>query len=125
MKRLHDFYDKPRKKLSPYDFTDDGRLCDEHEDRVAKKMKGKKQPASGALPMHKGDILAGNFLVEAKTSGKKSIRVSQHWLEKISSEAMQTNKTPVLALGFPNMPIPYEQDWVMLSLKEFNKLRGE
>ena len=72
MKQPRDFYDKPRKKLKPYDFTPEGRLCDEHEDRVAKKMGGKKQPASGALPMHKGDILSGDFLVEAKTSGKKS-----------------------------------------------------
>ena len=122
MKQPRNFFEGQRKKLKPHDFTKDGRLCDEHEDRVAKKMKGKKQPASGAQLLHKGDVLSGNFLVEAKTSGKKSIRVNQAWLEKISNEAAQTNKIPVLALGFPNMPVPHDRDWVCVPMKEFVKL---
>lgn len=125
MKQPRDFFEGPRKKLNPYDFTKEGRLCDEHEDRVAKKMGGKKQPASGAMLLHKGDVLSGRYLVEAKTSGKKSIRVSQSWLEKISDEAAQTNKIPLLALGFPNIRLGVDRDWVCVPMKEFVKLKEE
>lgn len=125
MKQPRNFFEGQRKKLSPYDFTKEGRLCDEHENRVAKKTKGTKQKASGAKLLHKGDVLSGKYLVEAKTSGKKSIRVNQSWLEKISAEAMQTNKIPALALGFPNMSIPHDRDWVLIPMKEFVKLTEE
>ncbi len=125
MKQPRDFFEGSRKKLRPYDFTKNGRLCDEHEDRVAKRTKGTKQKASGAKLLHKGDVLSGRYLVEAKTSGKKSIRVNQSWLEKISNEAMQTKKIPVLALGFPNMPVPIDRDWCCIPMKEFVKLMEE
>ena len=123
MKQQHDFFEGKRKKLKPYDFTKEGRLCDEQEDRVAKRTGGKKQPASGSKPMNKGDVLSGRYLVEAKTSGKKSIRVSQNWLEKISDEAVQINKVPALTLGFPNMRLGVERDWLMIPMKEFIRLK--
>ncbi len=127
MKQPRDFFEGQRKKIRSHDLTNDGRLFDEHEDRVTKRTKGTKQKASGAKLLHKGDVLSGRYLVEAKTSGKKSIRVSQGWLEKISNHAAQINKIPALALGFPNMSIPFDRDWVMVPMKEFVKLteKGE
>ena len=91
------------------------------EKRVASKTWGRRQPASGALPGAKGDVRAEDFLIECKRTDRKSIRVTQAWLEKIAKEAMEVGKHPALALTFNDMT--YDKDWIMVPLRLLDQLR--
>ena len=119
MRQPRDFFERKRKKISPHE------LGDEHEERVARRTGGKRQKGSGANALHKGDVKSGRFLMEAKTSAGKGVRISQHYVEKIWNEAAQVQKIPALVVGFPNVGIPVDRDWVMIPMKEFERLTYE
>ena len=84
------------------------------EARVAKRSGGRIQPASGATMFRKGDVTAGEFLIEAKSTDADSLGVKRKWLEKISDEARVVGKTPALAVTFASVPFGVEKDWVMV-----------
>ena len=64
------------------------------ESGVAKALGGSRTPNSGATPWIKGDVIAGDFLIECKTKTKpsESIAVHKEWLEKNSAEALMMGK---------------------------------
>ena len=93
------------------------------EKKMAKALGGRVQPASGALPYYKGDIKADRYLIEAKTTTKKSYTLTRALLGKIDSEAENIRKTPVLALSFESMPAPIPKDWVLIPFSEFRRLK--
>lgn len=61
---------------------------------IAKVIGGKRTPNSGATKFDKGDIVAGDWLVEAKTcmQPKKSFSIKKDWLIKLKEEQYATSK---------------------------------
>lgn len=61
---------------------------------VANKLKGRCQNNSGATTFQKGDIIAGDWIIECKTktSESKSFGIKKEWLDKIKEEAISMNK---------------------------------
>ena len=78
------------------------------EQQIAKAIKGKVQPNSGAANFVAGDVKTDYCLVDAKTvmSSKKSVSIKKEWLHKIKDEAFAMNKDfGVVAINFgPNEP---------------------
>ena len=66
----------------------------QQEKRIAKAMGGRQVVGSGSTPFLKGDVIAGNLFIEAKTKMEpsKSITVKKEWLEKAKEQAMATRK---------------------------------
>jgi hypothetical protein len=64
------------------------------EKRIAKKIGGRQTANSGATKFSKGDISAGNWLIEAKTKTKEStsFTIKKEWLDKNKEEAFAMNK---------------------------------
>ena len=64
------------------------------EKQIAKSINGKRTANSGATKFDKGDIVAGNWLIEAKTcmQPKKSFSIKQDWLIKLKEEQYATSK---------------------------------
>ena len=82
---------------------DTRRFSNSQEKRVAKQLKGKKQPNSGAGNFSKGDVIADDFLIECKTmtTEKKSISIKKEWIDKNREEAFALNKKySVIAFNF-------------------------
>jgi len=59
----------------------------EHEKKLAEKLGGRAQPASGAMEAHKGDIKLENFLLDSKETSTNSLIISAKDLTKITIEA--------------------------------------
>lgn len=70
-----------------------------HEDRLAKKLGGKRTAASGAFWNRKGDVRTTDWLVEHKWTGKASFSVKASVLEKIVNEAILDSRMPVLGIS--------------------------
>lgn len=64
------------------------------EKKIAKTVKGKMQPNSGATLFSKGDIQTDNWLYEAKTCIKEQqqFTIKKEWLDKLTQEAFGMNK---------------------------------
>ena len=65
------------------------------EKTVAKSLGGKKVANSGATSFNKGDVIAGDFLIECKTTtatSKASFSIKREWLEKNREEAFAMGK---------------------------------
>lgn len=78
----------------------------QQEKRIAKAMGGKQVIGSGSTPFLKGDVIAGNLFIEAKTKMEpsKSISVKKEWLEKARAQAIATRKsdyTVAISFGDP------------------------
>lgn len=99
------------------------------EDRVAKKLGGKRQKASGALPFHKGDVKTVELLIEAKRTDNASMSIKREWLEKITMEAAVSSKTPAVSIEFEGTHPLVDKDWIMVPSRFFQELlsryRGE
>ncbi len=105
-----------------------------HEDRISKKLGGKRLPRSGGLawassPTAKpsanhtlnGDISTPEFHIEHKRTDCASMSVKQEWLEKVSDGARMTGKDPALAITFEKKG-KYTNDWIMIPLEVFERL---
>lgn len=92
------------------------------EKAFAKKIGGARTPGSGAFAGHKGDVRNPDFLVECKTTEKKSIRLEREWLEKIDQEALVKQKCPLVHLQFEKTSKKTEKRWVLMPESEWLKL---
>ena len=70
-----------------------------HEDRLAKKLGGKRTAASGAFWNRKGDVRTTDWLVEHKWTGKASFSIKAAVLEKIVNEAILDSRMHVLGIS--------------------------
>jgi hypothetical protein len=121
--RRNTFHDEAPKKPKPKGLGLDGNaLSKRQEKRVAKRSGGKRTPASGSLPFAKGDVDARLNLIECKTTGKKSLRIEQRWLAKITREARLKHKDAGLTVSFSEMPSDVDQDWIMIPFTVFQRL---
>lgn len=93
------------------------------EKYVAKKIKGKKQPNSGATAFQKGDVRNDLFLLECKTATteKKSFSIKKEWLEKIKEEAFAMN-IPFSALVFNFGGLDENKNFYIIDEGLFNRL---
>lgn len=89
----------------------------EHEVRLAKKVGGTRNAASGAFWTRKGDVRSKDLLIEHKWTGKASFTVKAKVLEKIVLEAILDSRTPVLGFSLNN------KNYVMLTEDDFLELR--
>lgn len=88
-----------------------------HEDRLAKKIDGKRNAGSGAFWSRKGDVRSDDLLIEHKWTGKSQFTVKSVELEKIVNEAILDSRTPVLGFHLNG------NNYVMLTEDDYLELR--
>lgn len=71
------------------------------ESKVAKNLKGRRQPNSGATAFMKGDVKTNQFCIECKTAmtEKQSMSIKREWIDKLKEEAFAIGK-PYWAVAF-------------------------
>ena len=77
------------------------------------KIPGKLVPASGAIPGLKGDVVqgttpCGTYLVESKSTDKKSLSITLTILRKITREALQRALIPLVKISVQ------EEEWYIV-----------
>lgn len=87
-----------------------------HERDVAVKLGGSLQPGSGAFA-EKGDVVAGNLLIECKSTTLRTFPIPMSTVEKIVSEAREKNLAPALALRLGSIRPGMDEDWLMLPMR--------
>jgi hypothetical protein len=95
--------------------------ANETEKELAKVLGGKRQPMSGALPGHKGDIMMEEFLLDSKQTRSNILNVTTRDLTKISDEAHQMSKFPGLVMTLQT-PIQTPSTWVAIPLEIFAEI---
>jgi hypothetical protein len=90
-----------------------------HEKRLAKKVNGQRNAASGAFWNRKGDVRSDDLLIEHKWTGKKSFSVKSEVLKKITTEAILDDRVPVLGIHLDG------EDYVILLETDFLELRDQ
>lgn len=108
------------------------------EKRVASRMGGSRMSRSGAgrravsgsgrrivnIAGGKGDVSTDVLLGECKTIVKgASISVKQAHLIKITREAHLAGKSPAEIISFPLMPDDTDNDWILIPLGAWEKIR--
>lgn len=88
-----------------------------HENRLAKKIGGKRTAASGAYWSRKGDVRSDDLLIEHKYTGKKQTTIKSDVLKKILREAILDGRTPVLGIHLDG------EDYVILTEHDFIEMR--
>jgi hypothetical protein len=85
-----------------------------HEDRIAKRINGSRNAASGALWARKGDVRSKTLLIEHKWTGKKQVTIKSEVLKKITREAILDSRVPVLGLHLEgeNYVVLLEDDYL-------------
>ena len=61
-------------------------------------FKGRVRPRSGGLWFMPGDVKTEEFLIDCKTTDKKSFSVTSDMWSKINSEALKCRKLPCLSV---------------------------
>lgn len=100
-----------------------------HEKEMAELLGGHAQPASGATPGKKGDIVLGDglltldrFLLESKETTAGSILIDGRVLTKISREAMEVSRTPGLVITIEKLPSSVPNTWVAVPIDVFAEM---
>lgn len=88
-----------------------------HEKRIAKRIGGKRNAASGAYWSRKGDVRSDDLLIEHKYTGKKQTTIKSDVLKKIMREAILDGRTPVLGIHLDG------EDYVILTEHDFIEMR--
>lgn len=90
-----------------------GAQAKRQEKSAAKTLGGRTTVGSGNKGM-KGDVWAGNLMVECKSTDKRSISLKLDWLEKLVREAFQKGREAVLLLRWDaNTTLP-PGDWAVI-----------
>ena len=97
--------------------TEGQKQSQKHEKRLAKKIGGKTNAASGAFWSHKGDVRSSDLLIEHKYTGKKQTTIKSDVLKKIWREAILDGRIPVLGIHLDG------EDYVVLSEHDFLEMR--
>src|SRR5215831_10057573 len=88
------------------------------ENGLAKRLKGRRVPGSGAFPGKPGDVSTDRYLIECKTTQAMSYVVTTQDLIRISREAFSRDKTPLFQIRFEGHPAGVENDWILVPLNE-------
>jgi hypothetical protein len=111
-------------------------ISTKHETDLEDRLRARKTPGSGAK-LDKGDLnsredplqahLHGRttYKYELKATGGKSLAVSLTWLRKITQQAIDTGRVPLLALRFESAKSPVKKDFVVMEMDHFLELVGD
>jgi Holliday junction resolvase len=94
-------------------------LSKEQEKRVARKIGGRRQPASGALPGIPNDVSSDEFLIECKRTKYSGMGIKGEWIQKLDEVAIMHGKTPCLELEFDGLPDGTTKHWMMVPFDYF------
>lgn len=97
--------------------TEGQKQSQKHEKRLAKKVGGSVNAASGAFWSRKGDVRSVDLLIEHKFTGKKSFSVKSDVLKKIVREAILDGRMPVLGIHLDG------ENYVILLEDDFLEMR--
>ena len=86
------------------------------ERKLAKRLGGRAQPASGALSGFKGDVRTRRFLIDSKETEGVSIRVTAEMLAKITREAEGEGRDPALMLKIGG------KQWAVVPIEVFEDM---
>jgi hypothetical protein len=92
------------------------------EKELARDMGGQQQPASGAFPGHKGDVVKDQCLIEHKYTKALSFPLTLSLFRKIRREAEESGKKPVVVLEFSGGFSHSEEKWAMVPYEEWKAL---
>lgn len=94
------------------------------ESRVAKGVKGKKQPNSGATAYRKGDVITDSFCIECKTATteKASFSIKKDWIDKLKEESFAMNK-PYWSVCFNFGGLYNNENLYIINENLFNQLQ--
>jgi hypothetical protein len=110
-----------------------------HENRIARKLGGRRKPRSGASAWSPhiqmtdgGDVDTPELYVEHKRTEHASVSVKLSWLEQITEAAQLRHKAPAVVLTFTGGQVRLDKpssdrcsrDWVMLPLEVVQSLLG-
>lgn len=94
------------------------------EDELAAVLGGKRQYGSGNSDWAKGDVRKrGEARGEAKTTRAQSRSISRNELEKIRAEC-SPGETPFMSIQFCNRNWQVEDEWIVLPIEEWSRLRA-
>jgi hypothetical protein len=77
----------------------------------------------GRANVSQGDVSQDDFLIEAKRTDARSIRVEDDWLLKISAQAGMAGKFPAVAIEIGGMSNLVEKDWFVIPGTLFRRLQ--
>ncbi len=102
------------------------RVVNEQEEDTAALIDGRRHVGSGAIEGLKSDASSDTWQAESKSTVAKSLSLKLDVLDKISREAREQNKKPMVHVRFTNVPqhMIVSEDWVVLTGDEFERLRG-
>jgi hypothetical protein len=99
-----------------------------HEQRLGKRLGGKRIPRSGGMPWSKwdsttanGDISVPKMHLEHKRTDCASMSVQKEWLTKVSEGARRTGKDPGVVITFEKRGSEPD-DWVLIPLEVLERL---
>ncbi len=94
----------------------------EKEKGDAKSFGGKRTPRSGGLWFAPGDVKTQDFLVDSKTTDKKSFTIPANMWRKIRKEALLNNRMPCLSIKYLNEKLTNGEpvEVVVLSKDDFD-----
>ncbi len=91
------------------------------EKRTAEEFEGRTTPMSGAGNI-KGDVTTEEFLIECKTTSKTQFPVKLAVLEKLTKEAMNARKIPLMQVDLDDESKGLNRSWVLIPKDEFLEL---
>jgi len=97
-------------------------VINDHEEDLAKRLKGRRQLNSGSTDLHKGDIKLEKFLLDAKKSGTNSLLLSSKDFVKITREADGERKKPGFVVTVAGLPMSVEKEWILIPLSVFGEM---
>ena len=91
---------------TPWQRANATRRAQRSERQLAKSTSGRKQPASGAFPGRKGDVIENGFLVDDKFTDAQSYSLTVKDWRKITAEASMTppGLRPRMRITLPDTP---------------------
>lgn len=96
----------------------------DHEDHIAKVYSGRRSASSGGADNDNGDVRTAELLIECKVTGGpgepiKPLPKFVREMEKITDEAMQEGREPILALRYfnPESILADKNGWIDLSVR--------
>jgi len=93
------------------------------ERELAKKVGGRVQPASGALPVAalKGDVITERFMFDDKTTLAKSFSVTEEVLVKLERDAFRARRMAALRVRFEHSG----RSFFVISEQTFDRIFNE
>lgn len=94
------------------------------EEELSGRLGADLTPASGALDGAKGDMQAGDFLIESKATENGSMSVKYGWLNQVHMCAREKGLDPALSVQFVSADGRPRKNgaWVMISEEDFREL---